>query len=294
MLKKWGLAAFAALSIATVVGSVVHAEEGGADLNDKEMQEMVQFVYGNAMFVLFHEAGHMLVSELGLPVLGREEDAVDTLSSILLLEAHDETLDTAITDSADGWFLSSDLAAETGSDPVFWDSHGLDQQRAFQMVCMMVGQDAEGFKDFADSVEFPQSRREECGGEYEQAKRSWFTVLNPHLMPEGGKNTFEVSYEEAPEELAGYATVLKESRTLETLADVFGELYQLKDGIRFTAASCGQPNAFWIPGERQLVYCYELAQYNGGLITKWLIENRDKGEAEGEAEGEDASGEESN
>lgn len=290
MIRIWGAALLVAMAFLGAALPAARAEESENELTDAEMQEMVQFVYGNAMFVLIHEAGHMLISELELPVLGREEDAVDTLSSILLLEARDETLDTAITDSADGWFLSSDLAAETGSEQVFWDSHGLDQQRAFQMVCMMVGQDAEGFKEFADSVDFPQSRREECPAEYEQAKRSWFSLLAPHVMPEGGKNSFEVSYEEpADKQLAGYATIVKETRMLETLADVFGELYKLEDGIRFTAASCGQPNAFWIPGERRLVYCYELAQYNGALITKWLVENRDSGEGSEEAGSEESN-----
>ncbi len=96
---------------------------------------------GNSTFIMFHEAGHMLISELGLPVLGREEDAVDTLSAILLLEGRDETLDQAITDSADGWFLSGEQMAED-DEYAFWDSHGIDDQRAYQIVCMMVGHDA--------------------------------------------------------------------------------------------------------------------------------------------------------
>ena len=37
-------------------------------------------------FVLFHEVGHALVDQWDLPVLGREEDAVDAFSTIFMTE----------------------------------------------------------------------------------------------------------------------------------------------------------------------------------------------------------------
>lgn len=239
----------------------------------------------------------MLISELQLPVLGREEDAVDTLSSILLLEAHDETLDQAITDSADGWFLSDESREAAGGDLAFWDTHGLDKQRAYQMVCMMVGQDAAGFKEFADSVDLPQDRREECEGEYQKALQSWTSLLSPHAIPEGEKNKITISYEEPAEELMPYAQMLKEANLLEGLSDLFSDLYKLNDGIQFIATTCGQPNAFWMPGERKLVFCYELAAYHDQLISKWLVDNRnadaDKvSDASGATEDGDAATEE--
>ena len=38
-----------------------------------------RFITANAEFTLLHEMGHLLISELQLPVLGREEDAADQL-----------------------------------------------------------------------------------------------------------------------------------------------------------------------------------------------------------------------
>ena len=37
----------------------------------------LRFITANAEFTLLHEMGHLLISELQLPVLGREEDAAD-------------------------------------------------------------------------------------------------------------------------------------------------------------------------------------------------------------------------
>lgn len=275
----------AGLMLMAGTGMPVAAEEQPAELTDEEVQEAIQFVYGNALFVMLHETGHMFISELQLPVLGREEDAVDALSSVLLLEARDETLDTAITDSADGWFLSDQEREKAGGELAFWDTHALDKQRAYQMVCMMVGHDAEGFKEFADSLDFPDSRREECKFEYEKVRASWANLLEPHAQPEGGKNNFTITYEQPGQDLAAYADMLKEAQLLETVGSTFANFYKLQDGIQFIATSCGQPNAFWMPGERKLVFCYELAAHYDQLISKWLVENRDNG-GEQQADGQ--------
>jgi len=38
------------------------------------------------LFVLLHETAHALVSEMGLPVLGREEDAADAYATVTMLK----------------------------------------------------------------------------------------------------------------------------------------------------------------------------------------------------------------
>src|SRR3954466_4635841 len=46
-------------------------------------QELVKFVAGNTLFALVHEFGHTAISEMGLPVLGREEDAADSFAAVI-------------------------------------------------------------------------------------------------------------------------------------------------------------------------------------------------------------------
>lgn len=237
-------------------------------LTEEQQDEAVEFMVGNAIFVLFHEAGHMLVSELGLPVLGKEEDAVDTLSAITLLEPVDETLDKALTDSADGWFLSDEVAQAAGAEYAFWDEHSLDQQRAYSMVCMMVGQDAERFKDFADQVELPQDRRDRCADDYQNALDSWNASLEDALITDGSESKFEIIYDEATGELAPYAELVKAADLLGVLQEGIGKRYKLEPGITLRGASCGEPNAFWDAEKRQVTFCYELAQFHAGLLAK--------------------------
>lgn len=237
-------------------------------LTEDQQTEAVEFIFGNAIFVMFHEAGHMLVSELELPVLGKEEDAVDTLSSIILLEAKDETLDKALTDSADGWFLSDRAAQEAGNDYAFWDEHSLDQQRAYSMVCMMVGNDAQGFKEFADQVELPAERRESCADEYQSALASWTGVLAPHLITNGSASKFEIIYDDpATDDVAPYAELIKDTDLLSIIQTAIGDTYQIPEGIVIRGKSCGEPNAFWDSNTRELTFCYELAQFHAGLLA---------------------------
>lgn len=231
-----------------------------ARLDPQGQADAIRFVTDNVITVLFHEAGHMLISELNLPVLGREEDAVDTLSSVLLLEAKDTALDQALMDSVDSW-LALGNANGTPADEDMMDTHGLNKQRAYNIACMMVGQDQARFKAFADRIKLPQQRRDECEGEYQKARDSWFSVLKPYMADDKDRVDFKLAYYKTNDpDLNYYRSVLKDVGVLEMLRDTFSGLVKLDGGIRLTANVCGVANAFWSPGDRQLTYCFEDAR----------------------------------
>ncbi|CDN49034.1 DUF4344 domain-containing metallopeptidase [Neorhizobium galegae] len=245
-------------------------------LSKQQVEDSVEFAFGNALFFLFHEAGHMLVSEFNLPVLGREEDAVDTLSTLLLLEADGEVFDTALTDSVDGWTFSAEASEAAEEEQALWDVHALDRQRAFSMVCMMVGKDAEKFKESADNLEFPEERRKQCVGEYQKARDSWFGVLKPHQRTDGQNNKFTITYKKPNnKELRDYADLTKTAKVLDILAELLSGLYKLDDGIKLTAAECGESNAYWSPNEREVTYCYELTQLHTQTVANYFRNGED-------------------
>jgi len=115
-----------AIGLAAVSAGLVAVSPADAAQESKPTPEQIEeartFVVNNAIFTLFHEAGHMLIAEFGLPVLGREEDAVDALSSILLLEGDSEELDVAIQDAADAWFLTDEAKDGGLTDTDFLDT----------------------------------------------------------------------------------------------------------------------------------------------------------------------------
>ncbi len=257
------------------------------ELTEEQSTEADQFALNNAIATVFHEAGHMLVSEFSLPVLGKEEDAVDGLAVLLLLEAEDEDFNSAVEDWANIWFLSAG-AKEDEEDNAFWDSHGLDEQRAYATVCLMVGKDKERFNDFAQSIDYPEYRAEECLGEYQSQLQSWEKVLKPHEAGKNDKTKFKITYAPTKDpQLAYFREMIKTAGVMEMVAAAFSGSYKLKDGIKLTATECGVANAFWSADDREMTLCYEDLLNSAELDAQWYIDNPDGEEATGEDEDTD-------
>jgi hypothetical protein len=247
-----------------------------AKITAEHAAESEQFALNNAVATVFHESGHMLVSEFNLPVLGKEEDAVDGLAAILLLEAGNETFETAVQDFANVWFLVAEKADAQDQDLAFWDSHGLDEQRAYNTVCWILGKDPVKFKDFAEESELPANRAAHCPYEYSSLRRSWATLMKPYRAPEGMVTKFEITY--APTSnprLAYFRDRIMQAGILEIVEKSFSGSFALKDGIQLVAAECGQANAFWQPRERRMTLCYEDVLNSAQLEAQWYIDNPD-------------------
>ena len=80
-----------------------------AKITPKQQAEAMDVAMHDAMFTLYHESGHLLIDELKLPVLGKEEDAADALAVVQILEsvADKSELARTLNDVADDWYYSS-------------------------------------------------------------------------------------------------------------------------------------------------------------------------------------------
>lgn len=250
-------------------------------ITKEQADEADQFALNNAIATVFHEAGHMLISEFSLPVLGREEDAADSLAVMLLLEGEDEDLNSIVEDFANVWFLTAGLEESREEDLAVWDSHGLSEQRAYNVVCLMLGKDEKRFKEFAESIEFPSYRREQCKGEYQELVASWGRVLAPHEADKNDTIDFTIRYQPTNDRrLAYFREMAEENEVLETVAAAFTGVFKLKDGIKLTARACGEPNAYWDSDAREMTLCYEDLQQSAQLDAQWYIDNPDEDEDE--------------
>jgi putative metallopeptidase DUF4344 len=240
--------------------------EMGGDQRMKKMSvqqqwDLTEFVTGNMLFVGFHELGHGLVSQFRLPVLGREEDAVDAFATLAMLEAGTEFSLNVLVQAARGWFLSDRRDKKQGNMLTFYDEHGLDQQRAFAIVCLMVGSDGKAFKPLADWVQMPQERQETCRTDYESAKYAWDTVLKPFLRSaEQTVPAIDVSYEAGSGALSTYARSFRSIGFLETLAAQATDHYVLPRSISIVMKACGDSNAWWHTPTLRETLCYEMAE----------------------------------
>src|SRR6266850_2508614 len=129
-----------------------------AGLTSEEKRKLVEFVTGNMLFVLGHESAHALISEMGIPVLGHEEDAADSFATIMALKTGDRYADHVLINSATGWFYSDRRRRQDRVRMAFYDEHGIDLQRAYSIVCLMVGSNPEKFGELADETGIPEER----------------------------------------------------------------------------------------------------------------------------------------
>ena len=261
-------AAAATLLAATLTGSALAQE-----LTEEQQTQATEFAVNNSIFVLQHEIGHLLIGELQIPVLGKEEDAADNVASITLLQQGTDEANAALLDSADGWWLSENSkAGEEYENADFYGVHSLDIQRSYQIVCLMVGADPEAFGETADSFELDEERKEGCQADYEQATNSWQSLLEPYLRNGGDGGSISVTYEPADADYADLEQLLKDSQLLETAAKTIEETYALPRDIAFTATQCGEENAWYDPEAGTITFCYEMTAFFFDLISKNLLE----------------------
>jgi hypothetical protein len=230
-------------------------------LTQKEQMDLVEFVTGNMLFVAFHESGHALINEMGLPVLGREEDAADSFATLAMLKIKSDVSFRVLFQAARGWFLMDRRDRKQGTMLAFYDEHGLDKQRAFEIICLMVGADDEKFTDLADWAGMPKTRQENCVGDYSNASYSWDLVLKPHLRAaDQPKTNIDVTYEEGKGNLDVYARSFRNVRFLETVAEHLEEQYTWRKPIHMKIQSCGQSDARWNIPDKTVYLCYEMAE----------------------------------
>jgi hypothetical protein len=153
------------------------AEDFGDRLEDDA--ELAHAVAGANRFIVLHEIGHALVDVLELPITGREEDAVDQLSAWLLIG--DAEGDLAVLSAAAAFSMVGDEDDLGESD--FADSHSLNHQRYFSMVCWVYGSAPQRHAELPQDAGLPADRAAGCADEFAQLDRSWSKLMRPHLRP---------------------------------------------------------------------------------------------------------------
>jgi hypothetical protein len=145
-------------------------EKTDAELNDAVM--------GSTAWTFFHELGHALVSVHKLPITGKEEDAVDQLSTFILLQGGEAGESAALSGAED--FLREE---EEPGELAMADTHSLSKQRFYNIICWIYGQNEKKYAELVkgDDPVLPKDRGDNCASEYEQIARSWTTLLSPYM-----------------------------------------------------------------------------------------------------------------
>lgn len=124
---------------------------------------------GIAQFVALHEIGHALIDGLGLPIVGREEDAADAFGALFMIVGDNETFVRGVIDAA-RFLRDTDRDLDS-----FWDEHSFGEARYYSLICMVLGGSPAVGPEVVTLI--PASRAERCRAEYDQARTSWDTIV---------------------------------------------------------------------------------------------------------------------
>jgi hypothetical protein len=135
---------------------------------------------GNTLFhVIFHEMAHALIEQYRLPVIGREEDAADSLADVLLIYFF-EAGDQIVISAADLFYINSVHEGRLTKED-YWADHSLDKQRYYARICHAYGSNPTEHASLKQRVQFTDERAKRCIRQYREVERSWLTLLKPAL-----------------------------------------------------------------------------------------------------------------
>ena len=148
--------------------------------HEKSPDALDDAVIGATIHTFYHELGHAFIHIFNLPITGKEEDAVDQLSTFILTDGTDEG-EKAALDGARAFYLEAKQQNTDIDDLPYWDEHSLDLQRFYNIICIVFGQNEKKYSYLVKKGILPEDRAEQCAGEYEQVEKAWTTLLAPYI-----------------------------------------------------------------------------------------------------------------
>ncbi|MCZ4281356.1 DUF4344 domain-containing metallopeptidase [Kiloniella laminariae] len=237
----------------------------------KESLSEQEFIAGNVLLTLYHEAGHALISIFDLPIPGSEEDAADAFSVLALTEelkqgemseVRETKLDNYLFATALYWLvMSEDEEADPADQP---GEHSLDSQRLLQHLCLVYGSDPEVYIDLPRDFAVEDRITSSCQQTYEQTIGGWENLLEPYLLGDLLAVDKLTVIEEAPDpQYQGYRAWLHVHGILDEFEGFIENSFNLPTKITLRLKSCGEANAFWDPQTLEIILCDEqVAEYS--------------------------------
>lgn len=146
------------------------------NLEELSNEEYNKAIIDTWIFIFYHEVGHALVDVYDLPIVGREEDAVDQFATLILTigQYEDAALNGAV------FFLLNTQNTDL-QNLAFWDEHSLDEQRFYNIFCWVYGSNPQGNLYIFKDGYLPEERAIGCKEEYTRMSNSWDTLLADYI-----------------------------------------------------------------------------------------------------------------
>jgi hypothetical protein len=129
--------------------------------------------------MFLHEVAHALIDRWDLSITGREEDAADQFSTLMLINGLPGGEEIAMDSARSFKWLA---VQEKGLEKDYSDPHSFDEQRFYNIICLVYGHRPERYEYLIRNGSLPTERAFECEEDYRRLNKSWQTLLAPHLI----------------------------------------------------------------------------------------------------------------
>lgn len=153
---------------------------------------------GQLLFAVAHEMGHAMFDIFDVPIFGRQEDAADQFATYVMLQFGGDRARRLITGAA---YSYRDFIKDYKEKPkvtiplaVFSSSHGLPEERFYNLLCIAYGYDSKLFAEFVEKEYLPNTRAKNCDFEYQDIKYAFRQVISPHVDREQLRQVLDANW----------------------------------------------------------------------------------------------------
>jgi hypothetical protein len=136
-------------------------------------------VHSKLLEIFLHEAGHALIDQRRIPVIGSQEEAADVFAHVMLLRRGDRTVRETMRGIA--WMYDQEARDSAGDATPLADAHPLAGQRYYNSLCLAYGARPRLFADLVRDGVLPEERAQGCGDEYRNAAYAVRKLMGPYL-----------------------------------------------------------------------------------------------------------------
>ena len=145
--------------------------------------------------------------------------------------------------------------AEASDGTYFWDVHGPDEQRYYNLVCLFYGGSVDTREELADELDLPEERKDSCEDEFQLASDSWGPVLED-MSKLKGRLQFKSKEKNSVSEMI--------AREVEFLNKTYG----FQQDIEVNVEVCGEANAFYDLNLQSITICSEFESHLRAQFSK--------------------------
>ena len=246
-----------------------------------------QVLLGTTFGVFFHEFGHALIGETGLPATGPEEDTADEFSAFIMgAMVTDGTTDPIEKQSAIQiaqhaalfWYYSGLENAQQGGGFDWQDEHSPNLKRFRNMFCVLYGSEPGSYSAIADMTGIEEATRQRCIQDFQQRYNAWNTILatvSRNLGPDipgvypadapGGKINLVFQPSQSPTGQA-IKQLIGDSGVMAGILQELEKTFVFPRDLKVEFRDCQDVNAWYSKDDASVTMCYNLIEVVSQLI----------------------------